>query len=334
MAGVPRVVLGRRGPRVPAVGLGLWQAGFKMWGPREEEAVRSVREAIRAALEHGLTLFDTAEIYGQGFSEKLLGEEVGNRDDAFIVSKVAGYRVTRRGVLKAAEGIRRRLKRDAVDLLLHHWPPPLHTPLCSVVRALEEAVDRGLARYIGLSNYPENLLGKAVECARRHEILVDQVQYSLAYRVVERGLRPLAEKLGVTIMAWSPLAKGALAGKTAADNKARKGDPVFNAASKDAELLETLRSIAEGLGATMAQVALAWLVAKGSVPVVGFRRRRHVEEAFKAARLRLPEWAIHELDKASEKYRSLWGAKYSAVQNLRWVPSPIQMLVIRLMGGI
>ena len=84
----------------------------------------------------------------------------------------------------------------------------------------------------------------------------------------------------------------------------------------------------------MAQVAVAWLIAKSAVPVVGFRKKRHVEEAVAAAKLQLPSWAVRELDRASEKYVSRWGGKYGAVQNLRWVPSPIQMLVLRLMGGV
>jgi aryl-alcohol dehydrogenase-like predicted oxidoreductase len=316
------------------VAIGLWQVGSTLWGYRDADILRRVREAIAYALEHGPAFFDTAEVYGGGLSERVLGEVVGNDDRAVVVTKAAGFRTTRWSVLRALEASRRRLRRDAIDVALHHWPPPLHARLCSVVRALEDAVDKGLAHYVGVSNYSENLLEKALSCTRRHELVTDQVQYSLAYRVVENGLKQLAEERGLTIMAWSPLAKGALAGKTRADNRARRGDKVFEAASRDERLLETLRRVALGLKVTMAQVAIAWVKAKGAIPVVGVSRKEHAEEARKAARLELSEDAVRELDEASERYVRIWGTRYGAVQSMRLVPSLLQALAIKLMGGI
>jgi len=326
---VPRVRLGRGGPMVPPVALGMWQAGGRLWGATGYEAVR---EVAAAAAEHGLLFFDTAELYGAGRSEELLGRalrELGVLEEAFIVTKVAGYRVTRRGIVSAVEASARRLGRRP-DLVLYHWPPPYPFSVCRVVRLLEEAADRGLTAYIGVSNFNARELEEAAGCARRHEVTVDQVHYSLAHRVPEHRLIPAAEKLGAAVMAWGPLAKGALAGKRRADNWARRLDPVFREASRDEELQAALGEVAERLGATRAVVALAWLVARGAVPVVGARRRRHVEAAAEAAGLELPGWAARRLDEASRRYLARWGTCYRELHWNRYIPPPIQWFIYRV----
>lgn len=325
--------LGRTGLRVSRVGVGLWQAGSWLWGARGQ--LRGVREAVLRALELGINLFDTAELYGGGASERLLGEvlrEAG--EDAVVATKVAGFRTTVDSIVKAAEASRRRLGR-APDLLLHHWPPPFYVDVCRVVRGLEEAVERGLAGYIGVSNYPQPLLARAMECTRRFEIAVNQVHYSLGYRVVENRLKPFMDRHGVALQAWSPLDKGALAGKTRADNMARRLDPVFRAVARDGELQRVLGEAAERLGASKAVVAAAWLVAKGAFPLVGVRKRSHAEAVAEAARLELPSSIVEELGRASERYRTRWGTCYSELRWSRAVPGPLQALLFRyLLRGV
>lgn len=323
------VRLGRRGPRVPGVALGLWQAGGRLWG---RTGYSSVKEVVGAAAEHGLLFFDTAELYGWGRSEELLGRalrELGVEEEAFIVTKVAGFRVTGRGVVGAVEASARRLGRRP-DLVLYHWPPPWPVSPCRAVRLLEEAVERGLAGYMGVSNFNARELREAVWCAKRHEVLVDQVHYSLAHRVPEHRLAPTARELGVTLMAWGPLAKGALAGRTRADNLARLLDPVFREAARDKGLQEALRRAAEATGKTMAVVALAWLRAKGALPVAGARRRRHVLQAAEAAETRLPREVVEELDRASERYLWRWGTCYRELHWNRYIPPPLQLLLYRI----
>ncbi len=324
--------LGRRGPRTSVIGIGLWQAGSRAWSARQPETLQAIKDGIRRALEHGINLFDTAEIYGAGLSERILGEtlrELKAREQAIIATKVAGFRWTERDILKAA---RRSIERLGTkpDIIQHHWPPPFYASICKVARSLEKLVEEGLTSYIGLSNYPANLTAKILECMKKHEPVSNQVQYNLAYRVVEHNLKPLLEKHGIALIAWSPLAKGALAGKTKPSTIAQLLDPVFHAASKDTKLQETLERIARSLGATKAEVALAWLIARNAIPIPGFRNPRHVDSAARAASITLSEEHVKALDEASRKYLYKWGTCYKALRLNRYIPSVLQKLVALL----
>lgn len=323
------VQLGRRGPRVAPVALGLWQAGGRLWGRVD---TGELREALKLAVENGLTLFDTAELYGLGESEKLLGQilyELGARDEAFIVTKIAGYRVTVHGALKAVEASSRRLGRKP-DMVLYHWPPPYPFTVCRAARILEAVVEKGVASWVGVSNFNTRQLTSIVYCMKKTEILVDQVQYSLAYRTPENSLIPAAKRLGVTVMAWAPLAKGALAGRTHADNIVRRIDKVFTRAAQDTRLQHALETAATRLGASRAAIALAWLKTRNTIPVVGVKRREHVESAIEALKLELPEHTVKELDTASENYVSAWGREYNVLQSTRYIPPPLQQLVYNI----
>ena len=325
----------RIGPyTVYPVGLGLWQAAGPSWGTRGRPA--PVDDIVGAALEEGIDFYDTAEVYGWGRSEELLGRALrrhGALGSVVVATKAAGFRWTRHGILKAAEASARRLGR-APDLLQHHWPPPLPGSVCRVARALEEAVARGLAGAWGLSNYPGSLLERAAECARRSEPVSDQVQYSLAYRVAEHDVFPAAGRLGARVIAWSPLAKGALAGARRPEAPAQRRDPVFREAARDERLQEALDRVAARHGATRAQVALAWIISRGALPIPGTRRPGRVREYAGAARLSLDEADLRLLDEASRRYRDRWGRGYRALQWLRLVPAPVQYIVIRASGGV
>ncbi len=321
--------LGRRGPRVSIIGIGLWQAGSRAWGTRNPEALRAIKDGVRRALEHGINLFDTAEIYGAGLSERILGEtlrELGAREEAVIATKIAGFRWREKDILKAAKRSTERLGTKP-DIIQHHWPPPFYASICKVARSLEKLVENGLTSYIGLSNYPANLTTRVLECMKRHEPVSNQLQYNLAYRVVENRLKPLLEKHGIALIAWSPLAKGALAGKTKPSTLAQLLDPVFHAAVKDKELQTTLEKIAKLLGATKAEVALAWLIAKNAIPIPGFRNPRHVDSAARAASLTLPAEHVRMLDEASRRYLYKWGTCYKALRVNRYLPGVLQKLV-------
>jgi len=326
----------RLGPySVYPVGLGLWQAASPGWGTRGRPA--PVADIVGAALEEGIDFFDTAEVYGWGESERLLGEALrghGALEHAVVATKVAGFRATRGSILKAARASAARLGR-APDLLQHHWPPPLPYRVCSVARAMEEAVLEGHAGAWGLSNYSGRELEEAASCARRLEPVSDQVQYSLAYRTPELDVVPAAEKLGARVIAWSPLAKGALAGASRPRARAQRGDPVFRAAASDERLQSALDEAAARLGASRAQVALAWLVTRGAIPIPGTRRPERVREYAAAARLApLPGDIMGMLDEASRRYRLRWGRSYRALHWLRLVPGPLQYIVIRVSGGV
>ncbi len=320
------------GVRVSVVGLGFWQAASRLWGTGRG-SLESVRAVVEKALALGINFFDTAEIYGMGRSEELLGEAIRSLnavEEAVVATKVAGYRTTRDSIVRAAEASRRRLGFTPY-LLQYHWPPPVYVPLCRVIRGLEDAVDRGYANAIGVSNFPAGLLARALECTRRHEIVSNQVQYSLAYRKPENGLKEFMEERGVRLVAWSPLAKGALAGAPAKVT-ARRSDPVYWRALRDERLQETLERIAGRHGVSKAVIALAWLVARNAIPIPGTTRPERVEEYAKAATMVLSESEVAELDSVSEKYRGR--DDYDSLQTMRLIPAPLQALAIKLTGGI
>jgi len=294
-----------------------------------------VRRALEEALSHGINFLDTAEVYGGGLSEEVLGEAVRalGRESFIVASKVAGYRVTGGSVVRGVEGVNRRLG-FKVDVIQLHWPPPYPWPLCWPLRGLEEAVARGLAGYYGLSNFPRSLLERALECTKRFEPISNQVQYSLAYRTPELDLVPFMREKGLALIAWSPLAKGALAGLKDAMTPAQRGDKVFSRASRDTALQEALEAVARRHSASKAQIALAWLVARGAIPIPGFRSPERVAEYARAAGIELGEDDLKLLDEVSSKYVTLWGRSYGELRLMRFIPATIQRVAITLMGGI
>jgi len=326
------VRLGGHGPRVPGLAIGLWQAG-RLWPGRR----RGVEEAVARAVEAGLLFFDTAELYGAGASERLLGgilSRLGALGDAFIVTKLAGYRVTWNGFRKALEASARRLGRKP-DLVLYHWPPPYPFSVCHVTRLLERAVDSGLVSYIGVSNFNAGELERAVECTRRYEILVDQVQYNMFFRVVEHRLMRVASRLHVSLMAWSPLAKGVLAGKTVLDAPAKLLDPVFHRARRAGSLLSELARMAGRYNSSMASLALSWIIARGAIPVVGVSSPSHVDDALRALRLAGEEGVVRELMALTGDASVVEEGCYRVLHWNRLIPPPLQLVLYRVvLGGI
>ncbi len=324
--------LGKNGPKVSLVGLGFWEAGGRAWRSPKGNWVIDV---VKKAIEMEINFFDTAEIYGLGSSERLLGEalkKLNVRDEVIVASKVGGFRFYEGLIIKGVKAINRRLGRT-VDLIQAHWPPPAWMPICRAVRGLEEAVLRGFAHYYGLSNYPADLVEKALECSKRVEPVSDQVQYSLAYRTPENKLKPLLEKRGLSLIAWSPLAKGALAGILSPKDPAQRSDRIFMVAARDRKLQEALKTVAEKLNASKAVVALSWLIQKGAVPIPGTRKVNRVVEIASAANLEIPNDLMKILDDASKEYITKWGREYKALQWIRYVPCSIQYLSLLITRG-
>ncbi len=323
--------LGRSGPQVSVIGLGMWEIGSRSWGGSPSIATDIVREAHA----FGINLFDTAEVYGNGRSEEALGSAIrslGIRDEAVVATKVAGFRPSGHFIVKGAAASARRLS-FTPTLLQLHWPPPVWVPLCAAVRGLEDALKAGLAEYIGVSNFPADMLERASACLRRAELVSDQVEYSLAYRTPELELAPKARELGVSIIAYSPLAKGALVGAMPSA-AAQRLDRRFSVVSRDLELLKAVGEVADRLGATRAQIALAWLVGRGAIPIPGTRRPERVRELARVAEVSLSERDVGLLELASQKYVRAWGDKYRNLAAIRYVPCGLQYLGIRLLGGV
>ncbi len=317
MANLEKVELGHTGERVSPVGIGTWQWGSNAWGWNREYRKGDVLEAFEQALDLGIDFFDTAEAYGGGRSEVLLGEALkGRRDDAFIATKVLPWRVTDHGVERAADASLRRLGVGVIDLYQLHFSIPA-VSIGRNVRAMERLVRKGKVRYLGVSNVGVRGLRRARESLRSEDIASDQVQYSLLRRKPERHLLPYAQKEGITLIAYSPLAQGLLTGKYGAGSVpmdlVRSVNSLFAPGNlwQVTPAIEVLRRIATERGTTPAQVALNWLLNSGSVvPIPGAKRASHVEEAAGATTWSLTQAEWREID---EVFRSVRTSRWKAI---------------------
>jgi myo-inositol catabolism protein IolS len=278
----------------------------------------ATREMVQTALDVGINLFDTAEGYGRGLAEQILGqtlEELGCRDKAIIVTKVGPLfaeeqidgrkcNLSAKHVAERCELSLKRLRTDRIDLYLAHWPDPL-TPIEETMDAASKLQQQGKIRWFGTSNFPNDLLGTALE----HGLVVaNQLPYSLADRTIDADKRPFCVEHQVGIMAYSPLGKGVLSGKYDAQHLppaddyrhhrkyfAKENLPQYLA------LAQCLRELAPQLSCTTAQVALAWVIAKPGITVVlpGAKSPDQIRANAGSGDVSLSEDTIAELDNLS-----------------------------------
>lgn len=307
------------GLKASDIGIGAWQAGGKAWLADRGELIR----AYRRAFELGINFVDTAELYGWGESERLVGEAARGYD-VIIATKVAGFHWGR--IEKSARESSRRLGR--IDLLQLHWPPPFYVPLCRAIRDLERLKEAGLTAEIGVSNFGADLLRKAAECLKRHEIVSDQVEYNLLNRAADsEEFKKTVDELGVGIIAWSPLAKGAVLGRWGPD-KARRVDPSYRKASTEEgrRVVEAVLRIAKARGISAAQAVLAWLRHRGVLPIPGVKNVAQAEDVAGALSVQLPEEDLLLLDRLSEPFT----AGPVGMASIRYVPGFLQKLLLKL----
>jgi diketogulonate reductase-like aldo/keto reductase len=256
---------------VPVVGQGTW----KMEGDDRREAIR----ALQRGLDLGLSHIDTAEVYGDGVVETLVGEAFAARRDAiFLVSKVNPDHATYEGTLRACEGSLKRLRTDCLDCYLLHWPGP--HPLGETVRAFEALEKSGKIRSWGLSNYDVTGLDDALALSAPGRIACDQVEYHLDDRSVERAILPWCQRAGTTLVAYSPFGAGNFPSPASARGR-------------------VLGEIARERGVTPHQIALAYLLRfEGVVAIPKAARVAHVEEAAAAGDLVLAPEDVRRIDAA------------------------------------
>ncbi len=320
MVGMQYTSLGRTGAKISKIAVGTWQFGSRQWGYGVEYGRRECIEAVRRAFEHGINLVDTAEVYGSGLSEEIVGEAVREfREEVLIATKILPIRATYDGIIKACERSLRRLGVRTIDLYQIHWPNPL-IPISQTMRALEKLVEMGKISYIGVSNFPRRLLEKARNALKREDIVSNQVKYNLLERGIEKDLLPYAEKEGLTILAYSPLAQGLLSGKYTRSRRPRdlirKVNILFDGWNMERiePVIEALRTIAGRRGVLPAQIALRWLINRENVSaIVGVKNPAQAVEAAAAADTALSEEEYEELDRLSKAVRISRGASYLRV---------------------
>jgi aryl-alcohol dehydrogenase-like predicted oxidoreductase len=290
------------GVRVSAIGLGTWQFGSREWGYGREYASRVAGPILQRAIDLGVNLVDTAEFYGFGRSERIVGEAIRDRrEKVFLATKLfpIGLPFMAEGRARASA---RRLGVERIDLYQQHWPSPLFPPR-SLMPRLKRLVDSGLIAHVGVSNFSLRQWREG-ESAFGGPVLSNQVRFSLVSRDPDRELVPWAQQTGRIVIAYSPLGQGLLSGKyqQAPPRNFRRMRRDFRPEGRARwdPLISRLREIASSHRATPSQVALAWLIAKPNVVAIpGASSLQQVEENAAAADISLTGAELTELDSLS-----------------------------------
>jgi aryl-alcohol dehydrogenase-like predicted oxidoreductase len=294
--------------QVSRVGLGTWQFGSREWGYGEEYASNGATGIVRRALELGVNLFDTAEVYGTGKSERILGKALGTeRDNVIVASKILPVAPFAPVVRRRQQGSADRLRLDRIPLYQVHQPNPV-VPDSVIMAGMRDLLEAGRIGAVGVSNYSLNRWRKA-DVALGRPVVSNQVRFSLAHADPLEDLVPFAQKENRMIMAYSPLAQGLLGGRYSADNRpggVRAMNPLFGAENlRRAEpLLDLLREVAGAHNARPAQVALAWLLSlPGVVVIPGASSVEQLEFNVAAADLELDAASVRELTAAARAFQ-------------------------------
>ncbi|AKG69687.1 aldo/keto reductase [Serratia fonticola] len=318
--------LGTNGPLVSALGLGcMGMSDFYSTGYDEQEAIAT----LHRALELGVTLLDTADMYGPHTNEQLIGKAIkGKRDQVFLATKFGIVRdpadPTARGVSSKPDYIRRsvegslqRLGVETIDLYYQHRVDPT-VPIEEVVGTLADLIQEGKIRHIGLSEASVATLERAHQV---HPITALQTEYSLWSRDAEQGQLAACQRLGIGFVAYSPLGRGFLTGaiqsiEDLAADDFRRDNPRFQGENfaRNLELVTKVSELARQKGVTPSQLALAWVMAQGEniVPIPGTKRRRYLEENVAAAEITLSEQELAAIE-AVFPQTGVAGARYTTV---------------------
>ena len=306
------VTLGMTDIRVSPLGIGTWQWGDRfVWGYGGSYTDADLQEVFRTSLALGINFFDTAEMYGfpTHRSEKLLGQFMQGTNQRVVVATKffpLPWRFRKGQLLTALRGSLKRLRMARVDLYQIHWPSP-PASVETWADALADAVDAGLARAVGVSNYNVDQMRRthAVLAKRGIQLASNQVDYSLFKRGPERsGLAAACHELGVSIIAYSPLAMGLATGKYTPENppkgfRGKKYDAAFLAAIQP--VIAQLRELGAAHGGkTPAQVALNWLMCKGAIPIPGAKNVKQLQDNVGALGWRLTNDEVAALDAAED----------------------------------
>jgi aryl-alcohol dehydrogenase-like predicted oxidoreductase len=289
-------------------GLGAWQWGDRLiWQYGQTHTDEDCRAAFLVSLEAGIRFVDTAEVYGSGRSERLLGQFLNETEQPVLVATKYfpfPWRLTQKSLIRALKGSLERLGVETIDLYQIHQPFSLQ-PLDSLMEALAEAVKEGLTRTVGVSNYNQRQMLRAYSALSRKNVplAANQVTYSLLNRAIEKeGLLARCNELGVRVIAYSPIEKGLLTGKYSAENPPPgiRGQRYSGLLPKIGPLLKLMTEIGqEHGGKSKAQVALNWCICKGTMPIPGAKNAAQAEENAGALGWKLTEDEVEKLDQAS-----------------------------------
>jgi aryl-alcohol dehydrogenase-like predicted oxidoreductase len=316
-------ILGKTNLEVSAIGLGCMGMSFG-YGPAHDK--NEMIALIRAAVEKGVTFFDTAEVYGPFTNEELLGEALAPFRDKVVIATKFGWKPTAEGkwseldsrpehIKQVTEASLKRLKTDRIDLLYQHRVD-LNVPIEEVAGAVKELIKEGKVKHFGLSEAGAQTIRRAHAV---QPVAALQSEYSLWHRVPEKEIIPTLEELGIGFVPFSPLGKGFLTGKIDENTEFDKTDfrntvPRFKAENRRANqaMVDLLNSMAVHKNATAAQIALAWLLAQKPwiVPIPGTTKLHRLEENLGAAEVKLTPEDLRQIEEAASKI-DVQGARYT-----------------------
>jgi aryl-alcohol dehydrogenase-like predicted oxidoreductase len=316
--------LGNSNLEVSTLGLGCMGMSFSYGPPKDKQEMTSV---LRAAVERGITFFDTAEVYGPYLNEELVGEALSPVRDRVVIATKFGYKLKPNGELgflgldsrpehikEVAKGSLKRLRTDVIDLYYQHRVDP-EVPIEEVAGAVKDLIQQGKVKHFGMSEAAAKTIRRAHAV---QPVTAVQSEYSLWYRNPEKEVLPTLEELGIGFVPYSPLGKGFLTGKinenTAFDSTDfRSTLPRFTPEARKANqaLVDLLGKIAQRKKATPGQIALAWLLAQKPwiVPIPGTTKLHRLEENIGAAAVELTTDDLREIDSAASKI-TVRGARY------------------------
>ena len=306
--------LGDSGLFTSSIGFGTWEMSTTMYGHID---IKEASDAVNAAIDHGITLFDTAEVYGPYHSEELLAKALGDRRKEIVLVSKVGFKYDENGkavgrsskyenVMERAEGCLRRLETDFLDLLLIHWPDH-DTPFEEPMRALEKLKQDGKIRHYGVSNFTPEMLD---ECEKHGHLAANQVGYHMFDRRMESKVLPHCLEKNIGFMSYGTLGFGLLSGAFTKDTAFGEGDwrrggkafglPLFQEEEfgKQLKVVERLKAIARSHDKSVAQMAIAWTLGHPAVSVglVGVRNEWELKENVAAADWKLNDEIRDEID--------------------------------------
>ncbi|MDY0132348.1 MAG: aldo/keto reductase [Desulforegulaceae bacterium] len=304
--------LGSTDIKISKIIMGTWQTGKQMWtGIQDSDSI----EAITTAYENNITTFDTAEMYGKGHSERILGKALKNvRDKVIIATKAAPHNLSKEKLVSACEKSLKNLDTDYIDLYQIHWPAgsfgSKRIPVSETLEAMKKLKEQGKIRAIGVSNFSREQLKEALNFSR-----IDSVQppYSILWRHIEKDLMPFCLENKITILSYSSMAQGLLSGKFKKDHKFDKKDnrasnKLFQGETfeKALEIIEDLKPIASNLGISLSELALAWVKKhENTAAIAGARNKEQSKENSKALNIDLSLEIMDFINKKSKDFISL-----------------------------
>jgi aryl-alcohol dehydrogenase-like predicted oxidoreductase len=311
--------LGNTSMEISMLALGTWAFGDSVsWGPQDEN--ESIA-AIECALDSGINFLNTSELYGNGYSEKLLGKVIGRkRENVILTTKVYATPMTKDNVKKACEASLKRLNTEYIDIYQIHYIDR-DTPLSETLEGFKDLKKQGKIRAVGVCNAGEKDIQELVKF---EDIVVNELPYNLIWRPIEFKIKQECIKKNISILCYSPLANGLLTGKFACADEVPQGRARTRHFSSKRpktrhgedgreketfEAIEKLRQICDKINEPMSNVALSWLLSKSGVASVlfGARNAQQVKQNIKAAELKLTPDIITHLEKATEKVKTLLG---------------------------